>query len=526
MLRPLPPALSRYGSSVPPAGRVSSTPEAFPPRETGPIGESLFLSGVRDVQAVRPVRTRRNGWRAGATSINVRSVGICAGTFLLFPIRMDPADLVNSVLLLLLLLGASAFFVAAEFAVLTLRRRRVEQLARDESGRGSPGFQVAERSEAISLMAQLGSLACFLGFGYQAAILAVRSLQGLQPTVATGLAVAVAVPIYLVLGQQIPRLLGAQRAGFVTNRVVLLPLRGLSFVLKPVITLLSYTLESMARLLRVSRGAFYAPVHTLEDIRALVTRGHEQGVVEEDEREMIHGVFAFSDTVAREVMTPRIDIVAVPREITLHDLIHAVVSQGHSRVPVYEGTIDNIIGVLLAKDLLPLLANPQWVSPASFDITRIMREPYFVPDTKPVDDILAEFRQSSVHLAIVIDEFGGTYGLVTMEDLLEEIVGEIQDEYDIEEPEFAATPEGDILIDGGASISEVNERYALEIPEEDFDTIGGFIFGALGRVPMAGDRIAGLGADGADYLEVEEAEDRRVTRVRLRRSGSPVAPDS
>src|SRR5690606_19836856 len=127
---------------------------------------------------------------------------------------------------------------------------------------------------------------------------------------------------------------------------------------------------------------------------------------------------------------------------------------------------------------------------------------------------------------IVIDEFGGTYGLVTLEDLLEEIVGEINDEYDVDEPEeFAATPEGDILSDGGASISEVNERYGLALPEEDFDTIGGYIFGALGRVPVTGDRLEGLGPAGADFLEVEEAEDRRVTRVRLRRAGSPVTPE-
>jgi putative hemolysin len=439
---------------------------------------------------------------------------------------MDPADLVNSVLLLVLLLGASAFFVAAEFAVLTLRRRRVEQLARDESGRPTPGSPVAEHSEEISLLAQLGSLASFLGFAYAAATLSVRILPGLRPAVAAAVALAAAVLIYLVLGQQIPRLLGAQRAAWVGAPGVLLPLRVLALLLRPLLALLSFILEGLARLLKLSRAAFYAPVHTLEDIRALVTQGHQQGVVEEDEREMIHGVFAFSDTVAREVMTPRIDIIAVPRDIGLEELIGVVVSEGHSRVPVYDGTIDNIIGVLLAKDLLPLLANPEWVRSEAFDIGRLMREPYFVPDTKPVDDILAEFRQSSVHLAIVIDEFGGTYGLVTMEDLLEEIVGEIQDEYDIEEPAFADTPEGDILIDGGASISEVNERYGLEIPEEDFDTIGGYIFGALGRVPILGDRVDGLGADGGDYLEVEEAEERRVTRVRLRRSSGAIAPET
>src|SRR5690606_26907336 len=150
---------------------------------------------------------------------------------------------------------------------------------------------------------------------------------------------------------------------------------------------------------------------------------------------------------------------------------------------VYSGTIDSVIGVLLAKDLIPLLADPHRFDGRPFRITEVMREAYFVPDTKPVDDILAEFQRQNVHLAIVLDEFGGTYGLVTMEDLLGGSVGGIGGEYDVSAPEFAAPPEGDVLSDGGAAISEVNERFQLGLPEEVCDTIGGFIFGALGRVP-------------------------------------------
>ncbi len=240
--------------------------------------------------------------------------------------------------------------------------------------------------------------------------------------------------------------------------------------------------------------------------------------MEEDEREMIHGVFEFSETVAREVMTPRIDIIAVPVEIALDEVLDVVISEGHSRLPVYEGTIDSVVGVLLAKDLLPLLPTASTDVGESFDIRDVMREPYFVPDTKPVDDILAEFRQQSVHLAIVLDEFGGTYGLLTMEDLLEEIVGEINDEYDVAEPEFSSTPEGDVLIDGGAALSEVNERFELSLPEEDFDTIGGYIFGMLGRVPVPGDAVAIPSSAGDMELRVEEVDERRVSMLRLTRS--------
>ncbi|HEV2130458.1 MAG TPA: hemolysin family protein, partial [Longimicrobiaceae bacterium] len=245
--------------------------------------------------------------------------------------------------------------------------------------------------------------------------------------------------------------------------------------------------------------------------------------VEEDERKMIHGVFEFSDTVAREVMTPRTDMIAVPLEVTLDALVDVVITEGHSRLPVYEGSIDNIVGVLLTKDLLPLLWRPEEGREA-FDVRRLMREPYFVPDTKPVGDILAQFRQQSVHLAIVLDEFGGTDGLLTMEDLLEEIVGEINDEHDVAEPDFFATPEGDVLMDGGALICEVNERFELALPEEDFDTIGGFIFGALGRVPEVGDMVEVPGALAEARLQVEEVEERRVTRVRLTRLAPATDP--
>ena len=249
-----------------------------------------------------------------------------------------------------------------------------------------------------------------------------------------------------------------------------------------------------------------------------VARSSEQGVVEEDEREMIHGVFEFTDTVAREVMTPRTEMVSVPADISLDALLETVVTEGHSRFPVYEGSIDSIVGVVLSKDLLPLLRDRDPAVGESFDVRRVMREPYFVPDTKPVDDLLAEFRQQSVHLAIVLDEFGGTYGLVTMEDLLEEIVGDINDEHDVAEPDFAATPEGDVLIDGGASISEVNERFGTTLPEEDFDTVGGFVFGALERVPVVGDVVAIPSSAGDMELRVEEVDERRVSMLRLTRS--------
>jgi putative hemolysin len=435
---------------------------------------------------------------------------------------MDADDLVASLLIAIALLFAIAFFVAAEFAILTLRRRRVEQTADDGS---ISAFSAAERAEEISLAAQFGGIVLTFLLGYLVADVALALFGGLNGGVAIALGIALAASAHLVIAQQIPRFLGSQHTAWVNHPIVLGPLRAYSIILRPLTAVLSFVLEVISERLRLSRSAFYAPIYTLEDIRELVTQGHEQGVVEEDEREMIHGVFDFSETVAREVMTPRTDIVAVPLDASLDALLQVVVEEGHSRIPVYDGTIDNVVGILLAKDLLPMLGDPEW-GRSRFNLAELMRPPYFVPDTKPVDDILARFRQSGVHLAIVIDEFGGTYGLVTLEDLLEEIVGEISDEYDVEEPEFAPTPEGDVLIDGGVAISEVNERFGLGISEADFDTIGGYVFGALGRVPIAGDRIDAVSQEESLVLQVEEVEDRRVTRVRLKRSAEIYAPKS
>ncbi|HEX2094680.1 MAG TPA: hemolysin family protein [Longimicrobiaceae bacterium] len=409
----------------------------------------------------------------------------------------DPA--VPILLLVPALLAANAFFAAAEIALLTLRRTSADPRPRE----GEPATTPPDRTDELALAAQIGRSAASILLGYVAVT---TYPAALVPALA-----AVAL-LHALLGEQLPKALATGRAERVAARV-LGPLRVWAILLRPVTWPVSRLLQWGLRTTRVSAG-FHSLVYTPEEIRMFVVRSSEQGVVEEDEREMIHGVFEFSETVAREVMTPRTEMVAVPADISLDALLETVVTEGHSRFPVYEGTIDSIIGVVLTKDLLPLLRDRDAAREA-FDVRKLMREPYFVPDTKPVDDLLAEFRQQSVHLAIVLDEFGGTYGLVTMEDLLEEIVGEINDEYDVAEPEFAPTPEGDVLIDGGASISEVNERFDLGLPEEDFDTIGGYIFGALERVPVVGDTVLVASGRGAVELRVEEVDERRVALVRL-----------
>jgi putative hemolysin len=461
---------------------------------------------------------------------------------------MEPEILVPSLLLLLGIFAVNAFFVAAEFTLIGVRRSRLEQMAKEGDHRAVDVLSALDRPEPLALTAQLGSSAMALLGGFVAAragLSLIAPLVGdagtatllvwtwaLQPVLAVAIAIALAACVHVVISEQIPKIIGIQRAEWVATRITIPPLRFLALLLRPLVWLLSRLVAALTRMLGLTATGLHPLVHTPEEIRLLVAQSHEQGVVEEDEREMIHGIFEFSETVAREVMTPRTDMIAVPATVALPELVRVVVDEGHSRLPVFDGTIDNIVGVLLTKDLLPFVWDRGMDgsgAPAAFDVRSLMREPYFVPDTKPVDDLLAEFRQHGVHLAIVLDEFGGTYGLVTMEDLLEEIVGDINDEYDVAEVLFSPTPEGDTLIDGAALISEVNERFGLELPDVDFDTVGGFVFGALGRVPEVGDVVAVPPAAPQVWLQVEELEERRVSRLRLTRdapadgAASPVA---
>ncbi len=244
-----------------------------------------------------------------------------------------------------------------------------------------------------------------------------------------------------------------------------------------------------------------------EEIKTLVDAYEEEGVIEEDEKEMIYSIFELGDTLVREVMVPRIDIVAVEAGTPLLEALDIIMQAGHSRIPVYKGTIDNIIGVLYAKDLLPYLKRGETDVP----LESIVREPYFIPETKKVDQLLPDLQQRKVHMAIVVDEYGGTAGLVTIEDLLEEIVGEIQDEYDREEPMYQKVGENEFILDARINLDDFAELVGVEIADEGSDTLGGFIYNQLGRVPAVGDTIS---YDGIT-ITVLSLIGRRIGKVRV-----------
>ena len=250
-----------------------------------------------------------------------------------------------------------------------------------------------------------------------------------------------------------------------------------------------------------------------EDIRTIVTEGHREGLLEEDAREMIEGIIELGDLDVSEVMTPRTDMVTIPTSLSWQEALEFIIQVGHTRIPVTDKSQDDVVGILYAKDLLPELAKPPEQPKLAWP--ELLRQPYFVPETKPIDALLQEFQRTRNHMAIVLDEYGGVAGLVTMEDVLEEIVGEIVDEYD------------PVLVDGirqldehrsealgKVHIDEINERLGLDLPEEaDFDTIGGFVFSQLGRIPTVGEEVVFNGT----RIRVVEATARRIERVHIER---------
>ena len=254
---------------------------------------------------------------------------------------------------------------------------------------------------------------------------------------------------------------------------------------------------------------------TEEEIQELMDAGEEEGIINEEENEMIRAIFTLRDTVVREIMVPRTDMACVCVDATVREALTTIIGCGHSRIPAWDGTLDNIVGLVYAKDLLK-----NWGMAESAVVLRtVMRPPFFVPEAKNLEELLHDFKKKRVHIAIVIDEYGGTSGLVTIEDLLEQIVGDIQDEYDLEEDWLVEEPDGSVVVDARLPIEELEEYFGIEIERDKFDTVGGLISHLTGRIPPGGEEVA----TDAIRLVVLDADERRIGKVRItRRAVMPV----
>lgn len=405
-------------------------------------------------------------------------------------------------------MACSILFSMVEHAFLLLRRERVVEVLK-AGGLSADRLRAWIRSPAVILggVVFLRALA-----NAWIVVAAMRFFSFLLPGrlgAATALTLALVAFLLLTFSSLVPKGLVRERAvGVVAASVPWL--RVLSAVLYPVTKLSFLLVDGTLRALG-ARACIEEPYVTEEEIETLIQLEEKKASLEEEERRMIRSIYEFSDTVVREVMVPRLDIVAIPEDATLRAAAALVREEGFSRIPVYRENLDSIVGILYAKDLVTLLDT----DPADLNrpVGGLMHEPSFVPETKDVGDLLREFQEHKVHISIVVDEYGGTSGLVTIEDIIEEIVGEIRDEYDeVEPPPYREIAPGQYEVDARMAVEDLAHSVGLELPEgEEYETVGGLIFCHLGRVPREGERVE---VDGI-MLTVLDADEKRVIRVRL-----------
>lgn len=415
-----------------------------------------------------------------------------------------------------LLVALNAFFVAAESALVRARRPRLEARARSGSGRARWALRALTSRTRLLAASQAGITFASLGLGWLLAdaVADLAFLDGSSAAGIVGVIVAVLLVAYLhiVFGQFIPRVVALAQPERVAEALAA-PVMVFAWLLAPFTLLLTRSSQPLTNRLGQSTSAQEDALHFSGELRQLVERAEAGGAIPPEDAELIEGVFEFSEKNAREVMTPRTEIVALRADATLAETMTVLDESGLSRFPVYDDSIDNIIGIVLAKDLIPALRDADAPS-KPFSLRRILRPAHFIPGTREVEEVLADFKRMKEHMAIVLDEYGGTSGVVTMEDLLEEIVGEILDEHD-ERKEPAQARGGEVLVAGDLNIGELNERLGLAVPEDEFATIGGYIFGTIGRVPRVGDRVS---AGGATFT-VRSVEGRRAEQIAVKAVG-------
>jgi CBS domain containing-hemolysin-like protein len=428
----------------------------------------------------------------------------------------QPGSIGLRFLAVVILVIANAFFVAAEFALVSARRTRIEAMIR-QGDRKAKAVRAAQQDLYRQLSAaQLGITVASILLGYVAEDTVAyffRNWLASLPTwlaflgragVASAIAISLISFLHVVFGEQAPKAVAITHPETV-SRWVATPLLIFSWITRPATGLLNSSANWLIRHMGI-KGASpeLERIHSPEEIRMLVEQSEEGGSLQQEDARLLEGVFEFSEKTAQEVMTPRTQMAALDADLTVEEAADQVAIHGRSRYPAYTESLDDIIGVVHAKDILAALR-----SRPGQTIRVIMRPPLFVPGTREVEDVLADMKRLKTHLALVLDEYGGTAGLVTMEDLLEEIVGPIYDEHDPQDR--PGMDEGGPRLDGSLPISEFNSEYGASLDDTDYTTIGGYIFGLLGRLPRVGDRVT----VGPFSFEVIEMDGRRVKTVRL-----------
>jgi putative hemolysin len=413
------------------------------------------------------------------------------------------------VIAVLLLVAGNAFFVAAEYALVTARRTRLQELAESGNRRARIALRIMDSPVRFIGTVQLGITAFSIALGAVGEPIVEHWLN--DPIFSTGVAFVAAFAfvtyLHVTLGELVPKAISL-RKNEVTALWVALPIEAVYVVTYPLVWFLQASANAFTRLFGIEPAPAGVVAHTEADIRMIVAQAEDTGVIERAEEEMLYKVFDFADKEVADVMVARPDVVALSVELPPEECLAAVIESPFTRYPVYRGSLEDVVGILHVRDLFSAL-NERGLE--NVQVEETLRPAPFVPETKDLAAMLAEFRRANQHMAIVLDEYGTMVGIVTLEDLLEEIVGEIEDEFDLPDESVEQLPNGRMRIDGTFPIDDFNEKFGRSLPIEDYHTVGGFVFGLLGRAPERGDEVT---HDGTRFT-VLDVEGTRIQRLEV-----------
>jgi len=431
-------------------------------------------------------------------------------------------------LLILLLIGLNAFFVSVEFAVVSSRRARIELLAEEGNSAArlvKNWLEDPSARDRLIAASQLGITMVGLALGaigentfqgllspFFSTLILPENLQFLTPVInALPLifSLIIMTSLLVVLGEMVPKVATLQQPERVAMRSAQ-PMNVFSTVFRWFIDMLDWATKLVLRLFGLKLVGEHALIYTVDELKQMISESEEGGVLEPPEREMLESVFDFGGLLVRQVMIPRTEVVAIEADTKADEIITTVLQHSYTKLPVYEDDLDQIIGILHVKDLLRVMSQEDCTETTAREMAR---ETLYIPDSLPVNDLLHQFRHNRQHIAIVMDEYGGTAGLVTLEDLLEEIVGEVSDQFDLASPEIQNLPDGSVLIDGLTLIETVNQQLNLNLSDPHYDTIAGYFLGKLGHIPKIGDGIE----SGGVHLQVESMDGLRIAQLKLLR---------
>ena len=411
----------------------------------------------------------------------------------------------------------NAFFVASEYALVTARRTRIHELAEGGSRTARAVQRIVSDPPRFIAAMQLGVTLTSLGIGALGEPVLSEIFEGWFAAVAAVLlAFLIITFLHVVVGELVPKGIALNYSERVALAVST-PVRGFFVLFKPLIWVLQRSSEWTQRLIGVDPYASEHEAHSEAELKMLLSVSSERGEIEQDEREMLYKVFDFADKEASDVMVPRPEVTALSIALPPEECLAAVIDSPFTRYPVYRESLDDVIGVLHVRDLFSAMHDRGL---ADVDIASILRQPYIVPENKNLGALLTEFRRANQHMAVVVDEYGAMQGIVTLEDLLEEIVGEIEDEFDLPDESVERIDETRIRIDGTFPIDDFNEQFGCELEQEDFHTMAGFVFGQIGHAPEVGDEVPWDG----HVFRVIEVDGSRIERLEVEFGEPPPAP--